>query len=173
MLYSKFSWVTYFIHGINSVFMSIPISQFIPPRVHAFVLYDCVIQSEGSQKDKNKYRILMYVCVYIYIYIWSLEKWHRVIYHFFFTARDLEKMQLSKKPSSIYWCAQHCVGHCERSEVRMKLIPDLKELNLYPKREGEGKVHACMLNRFSHVWLFATPWTIAHQAPLSMGFSSQ
>ena len=30
-----------------------------------------------------------------------------------------------------------------------------------------------MLNRFSHVWLFATPWTIAHQAPLSMGFSSQ
>ena len=25
----------------------------------------------------------------------------------------------------------------------------------------------------SHVWLFATPWTIAHQAPLSMGFPRQ
>ena len=25
----------------------------------------------------------------------------------------------------------------------------------------------------SHVWLFLTPWTVAHQAPLSMGFSSQ
>ena len=25
----------------------------------------------------------------------------------------------------------------------------------------------------SHVWLFATPWTIAPQAPLSMGFSRQ
>ena len=25
----------------------------------------------------------------------------------------------------------------------------------------------------SHVWLFATPWTVAHQAPLSMGFSKQ
>ena len=25
----------------------------------------------------------------------------------------------------------------------------------------------------SHVRLFATPWTVAHQAPLSMGFSSQ
>ena len=24
---------------------------------------------------------------------------------------------------------------------------------------------------FRHVQLFATPWTIAHQAPLSMGFS--
>ena len=25
----------------------------------------------------------------------------------------------------------------------------------------------------SHVWLFTTPWTAAHQAPLSMGFSRQ
>ena len=31
---------------------------------------------------------------------------------------------------------------------------------------------ACVLSRFSSVWLFATPWTIA-QAPLSMGFSRQ
>ena len=27
-----------------------------------------------------------------------------------------------------------------------------------------------MLSRFSHVQLFAAPWTVAHQAPLSMGF---
>ena len=25
----------------------------------------------------------------------------------------------------------------------------------------------------SHVWLFATPWTIAYEAPLSMEFSRQ
>ena len=25
----------------------------------------------------------------------------------------------------------------------------------------------------SHVQIFATPWTVAHQAPLSMGFSGQ
>ena len=30
-----------------------------------------------------------------------------------------------------------------------------------------------MLSRFSHVQLFDTLWTIAHQAPLSMGFSRQ
>ena len=30
-----------------------------------------------------------------------------------------------------------------------------------------------MLSRFSCVQLFATPWTTAHQAPLSMGFSWQ
>ena len=55
----------------------------------------------------------------------------------------------------------------------MKLIPDLKELNLYPKREGEGKVPARMLSRFSLVRLFATPWTVTCQVPLPMGFSRQ
>ena len=34
-------------------------------------------------------------------------------------------------------------------------------------------MHACMLSHFSHVWLFVTPWTIACQAPLSMGFFRQ
>ena len=32
---------------------------------------------------------------------------------------------------------------------------------------------ACVLSCFSRVQLFATPWTVAHQAPLSMGFSRQ
>ena len=32
---------------------------------------------------------------------------------------------------------------------------------------------ACILSRFSHVSIFATPWTVAHQAPLFMGFSRQ
>ena len=31
----------------------------------------------------------------------------------------------------------------------------------------------CVLSRFSRVWLFESLWTVAHQAPLSMGFSSQ
>ena len=30
-----------------------------------------------------------------------------------------------------------------------------------------------MLSCFSHVWLFATPWMVAHQVPLSMGYSWQ
>ena len=32
---------------------------------------------------------------------------------------------------------------------------------------------ACMLSHFSCVSLFLTPWTVAHQAPLSMEFSRQ
>ena len=30
-----------------------------------------------------------------------------------------------------------------------------------------------MLRHFSYVQLFATPWTVAHQASLSLGFSRQ
>ena len=32
---------------------------------------------------------------------------------------------------------------------------------------------ACVLSCFSHVCLYATSWTVARQAPLSMGFSRQ
>ena len=38
---------------------------------------------------------------------------------------------------------------------------------------GQQAMHVCMQSSFSCVWLFATLWTIAHQAPLSMGFSRQ
>ena len=42
---------------------------------------------------------------------------------------------------------------------------------------GWGKkilcLYACVFSRFSHVRLFATPWTVACQFPLSMGFSRQ
>ena len=40
--------------------------------------------------------------------------------------------------------------------------------NHYHKVKGKGKVKS-----LSHVRLFATPWTITYQAPLSMGFSRQ
>ena len=34
-------------------------------------------------------------------------------------------------------------------------------------------MHACVLSCFSQVQLFAILWTVAHQAPLSMGFPRQ
>ena len=45
----------------------------------------------------------------------------------------------------------------------------------------DGKTRPCqnpvlgwaLLSHFSHVWFFATPRTVAHQAPLSMGLSSK
>ena len=34
-------------------------------------------------------------------------------------------------------------------------------------------LYVCMLSRFNRVWFFATLWTVAHQASLSLGFSRQ
>ena len=45
----------------------------------------------------------------------------------------------------------------------------LKSLSLFNKITSLS----CMLNHFSHVRLFATPWTVACQPPLSMWFSRQ
>ena len=44
---------------------------------------------------------------------------------------------------------------------------------LYIQGQGLCWVFACMLSHFSHVWLFASLWTVAHQASPSMRFSSQ
>ena len=34
-------------------------------------------------------------------------------------------------------------------------------------------MYACMLSHFRHVRIYAPPWTAAHQAPMSTGFSRQ
>ena len=40
-------------------------------------------------------------------------------------------------------------------------------------RRGLITGRGCMLSRFSRVLLFVTPWTVAHQFPLSVGFPRQ
>ena len=63
--------------------------------------------------------------------------------------------------------------------TNIDLLPKRKnlgaEMSIHWKRvqARTDTVHACMLSHFSRVWLFATLWTIAHQPPLSMGFSRQ
>ena len=44
---------------------------------------------------------------------------------------------------------------------------------LFSNNIWEKLIFACMLSHFSHVWLFVTLWTVACQAPLSMGFSQE
>ena len=53
-----------------------------------------------------------------------------------------------------------CLLHWQVSSLPLRTIEALK-----PSK------HAFMLSRFSHVRLFVTLWTVAHQAPLSMGFT--
>ena len=62
------------------------------------------------------------------------------------------------------WCGTGCDG----AENLRFFIPFGRWFFLY-----HSSSLGCMLSCFSHVQLFVTPWTIAHQAPLSMGFSKK
>ena len=68
---------------------------------------------------------------------------------------------------------------CFRWNVKCTLFSLCPMINM--KRNNEFAHVSCLvfavvchvLTRFTYVWLFVTPWTVAHQAPLSMGFSRQ
>ena len=48
------------------------------------------------------------------------------------------------------------------------------EMSLYTQNTSIPQLTTChVLSHFSLVRLFVTLWTVAHQAPLSMGFSRQ
>ena len=55
------------------------------------------------------------------------------------------------------------------------LFIDCLHQKLFLQRRGYifWHIHECMPSHFSPVRLFPTPWTVAHQAPLSVGFSRQ
>ena len=38
---------------------------------------------------------------------------------------------------------------------------------------SSGECGESVCSSLTHVWLFATAWTVDHQAPLAMGFSRQ
>ena len=43
--------------------------------------------------------------------------------------------------------------------------------SFYPRQGEPTSSLICEMKSLSRVQLFATPWTVAYQAPLSMGFS--
>ena len=53
------------------------------------------------------------------------------------------------------------------------LSPGSSVPNLQDESDNIHLIEPCVLSRFSRVQLFAFPWTVAHQALLSMGFSRQ
>ena len=52
-------------------------------------------------------------------------------------------------------------------------VPQTKVSWRMRKRKAPGLIILWVINRFSRVQLCVTPWTVAHQAPLSMEFSKQ
>ena len=65
-------------------------------------------------------------------------------------------------------------------EAQLRCWPGWEDEVLFPHLSFTGRLCLglsswcfTMLNRFRHIWLFATLWTVDRQAPLSMGFSRQ
>ena len=72
---------------------------------------------------------------------------------------------------------QNSMVHAQKQKNR---VPRNRTMHLWSvnlQQSGQEysmeKSHACVLSHFSHAWLPVTPWTAAHQAPLSMGSSRQ
>ena len=91
---------------------------------------------------------------------------------------------VTSAPPQIISIRSHRVGTPALGNQHLKILIDLlgahwcSQLNPVQTLQGPpsqppsaGSLLVCW--SLSHVRLFATPWTAAHQAPLSMGFSRQ
>ena len=68
------------------------------------------------------------------------------------------------------------VSRCPLALGISSSFPILKSLTIQhtlTERPLHNRLGAYLLSHFRCVWLFATLWTVAHQTPLSMGFSRQ
>ena len=72
---------------------------------------------------------------------------------------------------SWWWTRRPGVLQSMGSQSRTQLRGWTELNSMCAKSCVHGCMGACVLSHFSCVWLFATPWTVAHQAPLSTGFS--
>ena len=63
----------------------------------------------------------------------------------------------------------HRRGNC--GQTRSKSCPGFIQWQISLRVLNLSQLRVCVLCYFTHVWLFVTLRTVAHQAPLSMGFS--
>ena len=70
------------------------------------------------------------------------------------------------------WSQGPSLGSCPRGSLSTWNMTVLW-CSTFPVTSSSVREHSCMLSHFSHVQLFATVWTLAHRAPMSMGFSRQ
>ena len=76
-----------------------------------------------------------------------------------------QSMEFSRKE---YWSGLLCPPPGELPNPETELTSHVSHIG----KRAKG-MQLLLLRRFSRVWLCATPWTAAHQAPPSLGFSRQ
>ena len=117
----------------------------------------------------------------------KIRNWQNGLKKYDSTIRCLENIHFRSKDTNKLKVNMEKVIPCNgiSSTLKRKEIPTLvmtwvklrdillKEIN-QPQRDRYCMIpFIVVLSHFSHVRVFVTPWTVAHQAPLSMGFSRQ
>ena len=81
-----------------------------------------------------------------------------------------QSLRIEPNHADTPWFQTFAIQNCERVSFCHLKPPDLWKFVM----TALGNSYVCLRAQLlSCVWLFATPWTVAHQAPLSMGFSRQ
>ena len=86
--------------------------------------------------------------------------------------RDWRNCQISKKLKKVSKEKEAIVTNSCSTIMKEQNIK-VSETSCWHWPEADAKLPAVLLNHYSCVRLFATPWTVAHQAPLSVEFSRQ
>ena len=73
--------------------------------------------------------------------------------------------------STLYWTGQGWGWDKRGKGGRRTWVVSLKQHNHI--RQCQWRVRVSVFSCLSYIWFFETLWTVAHQAPLSMGFSRQ
>ena len=80
----------------------------------------------------------------------------------------------------VFWLCENVLHFKKHILISITCSPTVQKLHLYIFMHNYTYAyimysavftHLLLLSRFSHVQLCATPWTAAHYAPLSVGFS--
>ena len=112
----------------------------------------------STKFSEKREKIRLY---WTFVYEWQLAVVEKLSCSFR-TVHEILGTLLCLIPALVSWVLRACVFVCFLCFGFVLLWRRKHFLYSY--------IFVCMRNR---VWIFATPWTVAHQAPLSMGFSRQ
>ena len=110
-----------------------------------------------------------------YVIRWghSREKWYTEVQ----TSKTgtLRDDSLQLQINNLSYKINHITTYIEykKSNIKITCIKKFYVGSMTKLRRGSALVKWSEVMSLSHVLLFATPWTVAHQVPLFMGFSGQ
>ena len=136
----------------DSLEEEIPSTVFVPGEV-PWTEETGGLQSMGFQRAGHNWATslsLSYIYIYIYIYIYMKSLYNSI---------SLSYVAFKAKYYKIFECSYNKIS--------------IININIYSQIWLAFFSTFLVLSYFSHVQLFETLWSVAHQAPLSMGFSRQ